>query len=90
MIVNLPAWTPTDYESVPKFRLDLTMHVEILQCYLERIQIQAVGIEQRVQRLATGWTVRRQNPGAEEIFRARSDFYRSLPGLLYNGYMSLG
>jgi hypothetical protein len=31
------------------------------------------GIAQSVQRLATGWTVGRSNPGAGEIFRTRPD-----------------
>jgi hypothetical protein len=31
------------------------------------------GIAQSVQRLATGWTVRRSSPGGGEIFRTRPD-----------------
>jgi hypothetical protein len=36
-------------------------------------------------RLATGWTVRRSNPGGGEIFRSRPDRPWGPPSLLYNG-----
>ena len=39
-----------------------------------------------VQRLATGWTVRGQNPDAGEIFRTRPHRLWGPPSLLYNGY----
>jgi hypothetical protein len=37
-------------------------------------------------RLATGWTVRRSNPGGGEIFRTCPDRPWGPPSLLYNGY----
>jgi hypothetical protein len=37
--------------------------------------------------LATGWTVRRSNPGGGEIFRTCPDRPRGPPSLLYNGYL---
>jgi hypothetical protein len=37
-------------------------------------------------RLATGWTVRRSNPGGDEIFRTRPYRPWVTPSLLYNGY----
>jgi hypothetical protein len=43
-------------------------------------------VAQSVQRLATGWTVRGSNPGADEIFRACPDRSWGPPSLLYNGY----
>jgi len=45
------------------------------------------GIPQSVLRLATGWTVRRSNPGEGEIFRTLPDRPWGLPSLLYSGYM---
>ena len=45
-----------------------------------------VGTAQSVQRLSTGWTVRRSNPGGREIFRTRPDRPWAPPSLLYNGY----
>jgi len=44
------------------------------------------GIAQSVQRLATGWTVRRSNPGGGEVFHNRPDRPWGSPNLLYNGY----
>jgi hypothetical protein len=44
---------------------------------------------QSVQRLATGWTVRRSNPGGGEIFRTRPDRTLGPPSPLYNGYRVL-
>ena len=50
----------------------------------------AVGrVAQSVQRLATGWTVRRSNPGGGEIFRTCPDRPWGPPSLLYNGYRVL-
>ena len=43
-------------------------------------------IAQSVQRLATGWTVRAQNPGVGEIFLTCPDRPWGPPSLLYNGY----
>ena len=43
-------------------------------------------IGQSVQRLATGWTVRRSSSGGGEIFRTRPDRPWGPPSLLYNGY----
>jgi len=39
-----------------------------------------------IYRLATGWTVRRSNPGRGEIFRTRPDQPWSPPSLLYKAY----
>jgi len=44
-------------------------------------------IAQSVQRLATGWTVRRSNPGTGEISRTCPDRPWGPPNLLYNGYL---
>ena len=44
------------------------------------------GLEQSVQRLATGWTVQGSNPGGGEIFRTRPDRSWGPPSLLFNGY----
>ena len=41
---------------------------------------------QSVQRLATGWKIRRSNPGEGKIFRTYPDRLRGPPSLLYNGY----
>ena len=43
-------------------------------------------IAQSVLQLATGWTIRRSNPGVGEIFRTRPDRSWGPPSLLYNGY----
>ena len=48
--------------------------------------LRRTGIAQSVKRLATGWTVRRSNPGRGEIFRTRPDRIWGPPSLLYNGY----
>jgi hypothetical protein len=45
------------------------------------------GIVQSVQRLATGWKIRRSNPGGIQIFRTRPDRPCGPPRLLYNGYL---
>jgi hypothetical protein len=47
------------------------------------------GIAQSVQRLATGWTVRRSNSGGGKIFRTRPDRPWRPSSLLYNGYRVL-
>ena len=47
------------------------------------------GIAQSVQRLATGWTVRRSNPDGGEFFRTHTDRPWDPPSLLYNGYRVL-
>jgi hypothetical protein len=44
------------------------------------------GIAWSVQRLATGWTVRRSNPRGSEIFRTRADRTWGALSLLDNGY----
>ena len=44
------------------------------------------GIAQSVQRLATGWAVRRSNPGGGEIFHNLPERTWDPPSLLYNGY----
>jgi hypothetical protein len=53
----------------------------------------AAAVQERVSlwRLATGWTVRRSNPGVVVIFRTYPDWPWGPPSLLYNGYrVSLG
>ena len=48
------------------------------------------GIAQSVQRLATGWTVRRSNPGGGgEIFRTSAYLPCCPPSLVYNGTGSI-
>jgi hypothetical protein len=44
------------------------------------------GVAQSVYRPATGWTVRRSNPGADEFFRTRPYRPRSPPSPIHNGY----
>ena len=51
------------------------------------LTLKLAGISQSVQRLATGWTVRRSNPGGGEIFRTRPDWPWCPPSLLQNGYL---
>jgi hypothetical protein len=49
---------------------------------LSSVWTEWVVIVQSVQRLATGWTVRRSNPGGGEIFRIRPDRPWGWPSLL--------
>jgi hypothetical protein len=44
------------------------------------------GIAQSVLGLATGWAVRRSNPGGGEVFRTRPDRPWGPLSLLYNAY----
>ena len=43
-------------------------------------------VAQSVQRLATGWSVWKSNPGGGEVFRTRPDRPWGPRSLLYNGY----
>ena len=47
----------------------------------------AAGIAQSIQRLATGWTVRKSNPGGGENFRTRPDRTWRPSSLLYNEHL---
>ena len=48
--------------------------------------VELAGIDQLVQRLAAGWTVRGSNPGEGEIFLTSPDRPWGPPSLVYNGY----
>jgi hypothetical protein len=41
----------------------------------------------RAGRLATGWTVRKSNPGKGKVFRTCPDRPWGLPSVLYSGYL---
>ena len=57
-----------------------------IQPSLQRTARQGAGIAQSVQRLATGWKVRRLNSGGGQIFCTRPDRPWGPHSLLYNGY----
>jgi len=87
--------THTHLNLALRFRMSGVMSLPTLQAFTGRrgtslplslpLQMWAA-IAQSVQRLATGWTVRRSNPGGDEIFRTRSDRPWGPPSLLYNWY----
>jgi len=61
----------------------LYTHKEIYFAYISWLW---AGISQSVYRLATGWTVRRPNPGGDELFCTRPDRLCGPNGLLYNAH----
>jgi hypothetical protein len=58
---------------------DVTKIMEVIFQYVGRVA-------QSIQRLATGWMIRRSNPGRREIFRTCPDWPWGPLCLLYNGY----
>jgi hypothetical protein len=55
-------------------------------CFKAMYYLSVGRVAQSVYRLATGWKVRRSNPGEGEIFRTCPDRPWDPPILLYNGY----
>ena len=58
----------------------------LLKIIMELYSVRVCRVAQSVQRLATGWTIRGQNPGGDGIFRTRPDRPWGPPSLLCNGY----
>jgi hypothetical protein len=66
---------------------DPTYSFRNAEAYINQVHTMTAGlVALSVQRLATGWTVRRSNPGGGEIFRTCPDRLWGTHSLLYNGY----